>query len=64
MALWTQKGVGVTDVTDVATDVEIVAPDEVRDFVASHDGRLYVLDSRCTEEVRHAVSPGDLARAS
>ena len=48
-----QKGVGVTEVTDVATDVEVVAPDEVRDFVASHGGRLYVWISvhhgvRCT----------------
>jgi len=30
------------DVTDVATDVEIVAPSEVRDFVAARGGRLYV----------------------
>ena len=30
------------DVTDVATDVQIVAPDEVRDFVAARGGRLYV----------------------
>jgi hypothetical protein len=53
MAVWMQKGVGVTEVTDVATDVEIVAPDEVRDFIASRGGRLYVWISvhhgwRCT----------------
>jgi hypothetical protein len=53
MALWMQKGVGVTEVTDVLTDVEIVAPDEVREFVASRGGRLYVWisvhhGSRCT----------------
>lgn len=41
------------DVTDVATDVEIVAPDEVREFVAARGGRLYVWISvhrgvRCT----------------
>ena len=42
MARWTAKGMGITDVTDVPTDVEIVAPDEVRDFVAAHGGRLYV----------------------
>ena len=49
----TAKGMGMTEVTDVATDVEIVAPDEVRDFVAAHGGRLYVWISvhhgvRCT----------------
>ena len=32
----------VHDVTDVATDVEVVAPDEVRDFVAAHGGRVFV----------------------
>jgi hypothetical protein len=32
----------VHDVVNVATDVEIVAPDEVRDFVAAHGGRLFV----------------------
>ena len=42
MARWTTKGMGITDVTDVPTDVEVVAPDEVRDFVAAHGGRLYV----------------------
>jgi hypothetical protein len=33
---------GLHDVTDVATDVEIQAPEDVRDFVASHGGRLFV----------------------
>jgi hypothetical protein len=42
MAAWKRLGVGITDVTDVATDVEIVAPPEVRDFVAACGGRLYV----------------------
>jgi hypothetical protein len=42
MGRWPAKGMGITDVTDVPTDVEIVAPDEVRDFVAVHGGRLYV----------------------
>jgi hypothetical protein len=42
MARWMRKGVGVTDVTDVATDVEIVVPEEVRDFVAARGGRLFV----------------------
>jgi hypothetical protein len=32
----------VHDTTDVATDVEVVAPAAVRDFVAAHDGRLFV----------------------
>lgn len=42
MAPWQPKSVGITEVTDVATDVEIVAPEDVRDFVAEHGGRLYV----------------------
>jgi hypothetical protein len=58
------------DVTDVATDVEIVAPDEVREFVAARGGRLYVWISvhrgvRCTlclleTSLRHP-SKGDLS---
>jgi hypothetical protein len=32
----------VHETTDVATDIEVVAPDEVRDFVATHGGRLFV----------------------
>jgi hypothetical protein len=32
----------VHDVVQVATDVEIVAPGEVGDFVAAHGGRLFV----------------------
>jgi hypothetical protein len=48
-----QKGFGLNDVTDVATDVEIVAPADVRDFVAARGGRLFVWISlhrgiRCT----------------
>ena len=42
MAVWLENCGLVHDVTDVATDVEIVASDEVRDFIASHGGRLYV----------------------
>ena len=30
------------DITDVATDVEVLAPDDVREFVAAHGGRLFV----------------------
>jgi hypothetical protein len=49
----TDKGFGLTEVTEVATDVEMVAPAEVRDFVAARGGRLYVWISvhrgvRCT----------------
>lgn len=32
----------VHDTIDVATDVDLVVPDEVRDFVAEHGGRLFV----------------------
>jgi hypothetical protein len=32
----------VHETTDVPTDVEIVAPDEVRDFVKAHGGRVFV----------------------
>lgn len=42
MAVWMENCGVVHDVTDVATDVEIVAPDEVRDFIAAHGGRLFV----------------------
>ncbi len=53
MTPWMQKGFGLSDVTDVATDVEIVAPADVRDFVAARGGRLFVWISlhrgiRCT----------------
>ena len=53
MTGWTPKSMGMTEVTDVATDVEIVAPEDVRDFVAAHGGRLFVWISvhpgvRCT----------------
>ena len=33
---------GLRDITDVATDVEVEAPADVRDFVAAHGGRLFV----------------------
>ena len=42
MAHLIPRSMGLTEVTDVPTDVEIVAPDEVRRFIASHGGRLYV----------------------
>jgi hypothetical protein len=42
MRVWMEHCGLVHDATDVATDVEIVAPDEVRDFVAAHGGRLFV----------------------
>lgn len=53
MPVWTQKGFGLTNVTDVAGDVEMLAPAEVRDFVAARGGRLFVWISlhrgiRCT----------------
>ena len=42
MAAWSWHCTGLRDVTDVATDVEIAAPADVRDFVAEHGGRLFV----------------------
>jgi len=39
---WVQKGFGLTDVTDVPADVEIVASAEVREFIAARGGRLFV----------------------
>jgi hypothetical protein len=33
---------GTTPVTEVPTDVEIVVPDAVREFVSARGGRLYV----------------------
>jgi hypothetical protein len=33
---------GLRDITGVVTDVEVVAPPDVRDFVADHGGRLFV----------------------
>jgi hypothetical protein len=32
----------VHDTTDVPTEVEVVAPKDVREFVAAHGGRLFV----------------------
>jgi hypothetical protein len=32
----------VRDTTDVATDIEFMAPDEVREFIAAHGGRIFV----------------------
>jgi hypothetical protein len=40
------RGLGITEVTDVATDVKLVAPPEVRKFVAARGGRLFVWISR------------------
>jgi hypothetical protein len=42
MAVWLPQCGLVHDTTDVATDVQVVAPSEVRDFVAAHGGRLFV----------------------
>jgi hypothetical protein len=42
MAVWMPQCGLVHDTTDVPTDIEIVAPGEVRDFVAAHGGRLFV----------------------
>ena len=42
VAVWMENCGRVHDVADVATDVEVVAPDDVRDFVAEHGGRLFV----------------------
>ena len=42
MAVW-MPGCGlVHDTTDVATDVEMVAPADARDYVAAHGGRVFV----------------------
>lgn len=42
MAIWLPACGPVQDTTDVATDVEMVAPADVSDFVAAHGGRLFV----------------------
>ncbi|MGE5228656.1 MAG: hypothetical protein ACM3MJ_02940 [Deltaproteobacteria bacterium] len=42
MAVWMPQCGLVHDTTDVATDIEVVAPAEVRDFVAARGGRLFV----------------------
>jgi hypothetical protein len=42
VAVWMENCGLVHDVVDAATDVEIVAPADVRDFVAAHGGRLFV----------------------
>ena len=42
MAGWMPPCGSVHEVTEVATDIEMVAPAEVGDFVAAHGGRLYV----------------------
>jgi hypothetical protein len=42
VAVWMENCGLVHDVTDVATDVEIVASDDVREFVVAHGGRLFV----------------------
>jgi hypothetical protein len=36
------KSMGTTPVTDVPTDIEMIAPDAVRDFVVAHGGRVFV----------------------
>ena len=42
MAVWMQDCGPVHDVVDAVSDVEIVAPKEVGEFVAAHGGRLFV----------------------
>lgn len=40
--VWMPRCGFVHEVTDVATDIEMVAPAEVGEFVAAHGGRLFV----------------------
>ena len=42
MAVWIPQCGVVHDTTDVVADIEVVAPDEVRDFVVAHGGRVFV----------------------
>jgi len=42
MPVWLPQCGLLRDTTDVATDVEMVAPADVRDFVAAHGGRVFV----------------------
>jgi hypothetical protein len=42
MAVWMPRCGLLHDITEVATDVEMVAPAEVRDYVAAHGGRVFV----------------------
>ena len=42
MADWMPSCGPVHDTTGVVTDVEIVAPDDVREFVAARGGRVFV----------------------
>lgn len=42
MAVWMEDCGRVHGVADAVTDIEIVAPDEVGEFVAAHGGRLFV----------------------
>jgi hypothetical protein len=42
MAVWMPQCGVLHDVTNVATDVEVLAPDDVSEFVAAHGGRLFV----------------------
>lgn len=42
MTVWMPQCGRVHDTTDVLSDVEFVVPDDVREFVAAHGGRLFV----------------------
>jgi hypothetical protein len=42
MAVWMPQCGLVHDTTELATDVEVVAAADVRDFVADHGGRVFV----------------------
>ena len=42
MAVWMENCGRVHGVADAVTDIEIVAPDEVGEFVAAHGGLLFV----------------------
>jgi hypothetical protein len=46
MSVWLPRCGLVHDTTEVATDVEMVAPADVRDFVAARGGRVFVWISR------------------
>jgi hypothetical protein len=58
----------VHETTDIATDVEVVAPADVRDLVAAHGGRVFVWISvhralfapLCLLETSFEPPPGDV----
>lgn len=42
MSIWLPSCGVLRDTTDVPTDVRMVAPDDVREFLAAHGGRVFV----------------------